>query len=183
MSIRQEWLRHVRGKSLFPLTFLVPGRPERRTVLMSEEVHKLVSGPWSEDLMGDRCARLRADLENILAGDRLTVSWDPFKARSNHQVGRLNTLEEEVWDVRSIEKPGLRVFGRFAEKDVLILFTCSPRSLPVSWLRRLAIGDRNSREWEKAKAECKREWNKLFPAHPPHTGENVSDYLSNAFLG
>jgi len=39
---------------------------------MSPEVNALVNGPWENNLMGDRCARLRADLENILAGSRLT---------------------------------------------------------------------------------------------------------------
>jgi hypothetical protein len=182
MSIQEEWKRRVSEKALFRLEFLVPGRPEKRTVLMSEEVFQLVSGPWSNDLMGDRCARLRVTLEGILAGDPLTVCWQPYRAESHHQIGRLDRVEEEIWDIRSAEKPGLRVFFRFAATDVLVAFTCSPRSVPIPWLDRLPLLKRDSREWKRAKAECKREWAKLFPAHPPHTGVDIHAYLSNAVL-
>ena len=58
MSIQPEYLDHVRQGRLYRLGFLVPGRPEKRTVLMSQEINDLVSGPWSSGLMGDRCSRL-----------------------------------------------------------------------------------------------------------------------------
>src|SRR5579871_3825968 len=102
MSIRTEYIEHVRQERLFRLGFLVPGRPEKRTVLMSQEINDLVSGPWSSDLMEDRCTRLRANLESILAGDRLNVCWEPRKGRPHHQIGRLDETDEEVWDIRSV---------------------------------------------------------------------------------
>lgn len=166
---------------LTPLIFLVPGRPEKRTVLMTEQVVRLVSGPWDDELMEDRCNRLRADLENILAGEPLRVCWQPFKGEQFHQIGRLDKIEEEIWDIRSVDKPGLRVFFRFAEKDVLVATNCSPRSLPVPWLQRFPLMARDSKEWVEAKRECLREWAKVFPAHDAHRGTNVTDYLSNAF--
>lgn len=180
MSIRQEWAGHVRDGTLFRLGFLVPGRPEKRTVLMSQEINGLVSGPWDDKLMGDRCGRLRATLESILGGDLLNVCWEPYEGEVRHQIGRLDKPEEEVWDIRSVDKPGLRVFFRFAEANVLVAFTCSPRSVPVPWLHRLPLLDRRSKEWKRAKRECKRQWGVLFPAHEPHKGYSLSDYLSNA---
>jgi hypothetical protein len=181
MSIRQEWLEHVRSGALFRLGFHVPGRPEKRTVLMTPEINDLVSGPWSNDLMEDRCNRLRANIEGILAGDRLNVCWEPYEGEVRHQIGRLAKPEEEVWDIRSVDKPGLRTFFRFAEFDVLVLFTCSPRSIPIPWMPRLPLLDRKSKRWKRAKTDCKRQWSVLFPAHEPHKGEHLCDYLSNAF--
>jgi hypothetical protein len=181
MSIRPEWLRHVREQSLFRLGFLVPGRPEKRTVLMSQEINQLVSGPWESDLMEDRCYRLRANLEGILAGDPLTVCWKPYEGEPRHQMGRLDKPEEEIWDIRSVDKPGLRIFFRFAEKDVLVAFTCSPRSVPIPWMHRLPLRAWDSKEWKRAKTDTKRRWGILFPAHEPHQGKHLSDYLSNAF--
>ena len=143
----------------------------------------MVNGPWESGPSGNRCARLRADLENFVSGAPITVCWEPFKGRKIHQIGRLDKVEEEVWDYRCNDpEPGLRIFCRFAENDVLVALTCSPRSVPVSWLARMPLLGRNSREWKLAKKECCAEWRKLFPAYPPLTGENVDDYISNAIL-
>lgn len=72
MSIRELWIKRVREGELIKLDFSVPGPEERRTVLLSPEINALVSGPWRDDAMRVRCYRLRAELENILAGARLT---------------------------------------------------------------------------------------------------------------
>jgi hypothetical protein len=178
MSIRPEYLDHVRQGRLYRLGFLVPGRPEKRTVLMSQEINDLVSGPWSGDLMGDRCGRLRANLESILAGDPLNVCWEPHEGKPYHLIGRLAQPDEEVWDIRSVESPGLRTLFRFAEQDVIIAFTCSPRSVPIPWHYRLPL--LTDKDWKRAITDCKRQWGILFPAHEPHKGANLSDYLSNA---
>lgn len=183
MSIREQWKERVKEGRLFKLGFLIPGLAEKRTVLMSSEINALVSGPWTDNLMGDRCAKLRANLENILAGNRLTVCWEPFEADRRHQIGRLHPVEDGVFDIRSVDKPGLRVFFQFAEKDVLVLFTCSPRSVPVAWLKRLPLLNKESEEWKEAVSQSKREWFELFPGLPPFKGGSVSDCLSNAILG
>lgn len=180
MSIREECIAQVRSGALFRLGFLVPGRPEKRTVLMSQEINNLVSGPWDNNLMEDRCSRLRANLESILAGALLNVCWEPYEGEVKHQIGRLDKPEEEIWDIRNVDKPGLRVFFRFAETDVLVALNCSPRSVPVPWLHRFPLLNRRSKEWKRAKTECKRQWGILFPAHDPHKGDSLSDYLSNA---
>ena len=116
-----------------------------------------VSGPWPDGPMGVRCGLLRAELESFVHGDRMTISWDPSKAR-DAKMGRLDPIADEVWDVRSQgPSPGLRVFSRFAEKDVLLALTCSPRSISVSWLDRLPLLGRDSRQWKDAIIECKRD--------------------------
>jgi hypothetical protein len=182
MSIRAEWKKRVREERLFRLRFLIPGPPEIRTVLMSPEVNKLVEGPWPTTLMGDRCARLRENLENILAGKRLVVCWDPFKARERHQIGRLDPLSDHIFDIRCVDKPGLRVIFHFAEKDVLVIHVCSPRSVRVPWLSRVPLLDRFSPEWRDVIAESNKNWSELFSRYSPRKGNNVDDYLSNSFL-
>jgi putative component of toxin-antitoxin plasmid stabilization module len=158
-----------------------PGDPKARTVLMSPEIKALIAGPWDDQPMGDRCGRLLASLQRIVRGELLRVCLKPFKAREA-QIGRLDPVEHSIFDIRSSEKPGLRVFCRFAEKDVLIALTCAPRSVKVSWLDRLPLGDRYSREWKRAVFECKQKWFELFPAHEPVKGDNLDDYLSKAVL-
>jgi hypothetical protein len=112
----------------------------------------------------------------------MTISWDSSKAR-DAKMGRLDPIADEVWDVRSQEpSPGLQVFSRFAEKDVLVALTCSPRSISVSWLDRLPLLGRDSRQWRDAIIECKRDWNILFPAYEPLRGDDLDDYISNAVL-
>lgn len=183
MSIRQEWKSRVRDQELFKLSFLVPGAPERRVVLMSPEINALVEGPWRDNAMEERCARLRADFENILAGNRLVVCMDPFEAKPFHQIGRLDPLDNHIFDIRSADpSPGLRIIFHFAEKDFLVTHVCSPRSVHVSWLPGFPLADRLSPTWRKAITESKNRWSTLFPKYEPHQGIDVHDYLSNAVL-
>jgi hypothetical protein len=181
MSIRPVWLGHVSAKRLHVLDPF-PGDRKLRTVLMSEEINQLVSGRWEDNDMGIRCAKLRARLQRIARGDLLVVCMEPFEAGRRAEIGRLDPPEDSTFDVRDNEKPGLRVFFRFAEKDVLATFVCAPRSVRVPWLQRLPLRDRNSREWRWGVEECKRQWSQLFPAHDPVKGENLDEYLSNAVL-
>lgn len=180
MSIRSEWQKLVAEGELFKLAPF-DGDPIRRTVLMAPEVNDLVSGEWEEGEEGNRRARLLATLQNIVAGRRLVVCMTPFKARVA-VLGRLGPAEESIWDIRCQEKPALRVFCRFVEKDVLFAIECRPRSIAVSWLDWLPLGDRNSKEWERAIASTKRNWAMRFPATQYVRGDNLDDYLSNATL-
>jgi hypothetical protein len=182
MSIRTEWIKRVYEGRLFRLGFLIPGPPERRTVLMSAEINKLVSGPWESNPMGNRCARLRADLEYVLAGDPLTVCWAPGKGRKYHQIGLLDPPQDFMFDLRSLDEPGLRVTFHFAEKDVLVAFICSPRSVRVPWLHRLPLLDMKSKGWRNAIMETRALWGELFPGHQPHSGDHIDDLLTNAIV-
>lgn len=179
MSITNEINRRIAEGRLFRLEPSIPGDPEIRTVLVSVEMNDLLIGRWQTETMRRRCGRLRADLESFVIGERVTVCWEPFQAR-NAKIGRLHPIEDEVWDLRSQDpKLELRVFFRFALRDVLVALTCSPRSVEVPWLRRAPLKDRASSEWKSALVECKAEWNKLFPAHDPHSGDDIHGYISS----
>jgi hypothetical protein len=182
MSIRDEINARIAEGRLFRLEPINVKDPRKRTVLMSEEINKMVSGPWPDGPMGSRCGFLRADLENVVTGDFITVCWEPFKGR-NEQIGRLDPVTDEVWDLRCQDPPpGLRVFCRFAEKNVLVALTCSPRSKPVPWLHRLPLLDRFSPEWKRAIAESLCLWKELFPDCEPVSGTDINAYLSDAIL-
>jgi hypothetical protein len=180
--MRNEINARIQEGRLFRLRPINAKDQQRRTVLLSEEINRMVSGPWTSDEMGLRCGRLRGDLENLITAEFITVCWDPFKAR-NEQIGRLDRVEDEVWDLRSQKpKPGLRAFFRFAEKNVFMVLTVAPRSAPVTWLSRLPLLDRESREWRNAIIECRTEWKKLFPAHEPIRGTHINVYLTGGLL-
>ena len=182
MSIREQWLSRVREGRLFKLSFLIPGPMERRAVLLHPELYRLVSGPWPDDRMAARCAALRAELERLLAGEVLNVCWAPFKGRSFHSIGRLDPPQDFLFDLRSLDRPGLRLFFHFAEKDVLIFHGCSPRSQPVPWLPRQPLGPRDSPQWRLAVTEANACWAELFSDTRPCEGETIDDLLSNAVV-
>jgi hypothetical protein len=121
-------------------------------------------------------------LESILAGDPLTVCWEPGKGRTYHQIGLLDPPQDFMFDLRSVDEPGLRVTIHFAERDVLVALLCSPRSVPVPWLHRLPLLGRRSREWRGAIMETHALWGELFPGYRPHSGDHVDDLLSNAVV-
>jgi hypothetical protein len=181
MSIRKEWKRLVDvDHELFRLDPLV-GDPAARTVLLSPEMRELLERPMKEGEEANRRSRLLATLQNIIAGRRLVVCLVPFDARKAN-IGRLSPANDSVFDIRCQEKPAVRVFCRFLEKDVLLAVTCRPRSAKTDWLGCLPLGARQSKEWKRGIDATKREWDKFFPAHEPVKGENLDDYLSNATL-
>lgn len=183
MSIRDEIKHRISEGRLFLFQPKIPGGRVVRTIVMSTEINDLVNEPWPEGPEGVRRSFLRTDLEYFIGGGRINVCWEVGKGREHHQLGRLSPPEDEIWDYRSVTPPpALRLFCRFAEKDVLVVLTCSPRSVAVSWLDRLPLLDRASREWKLAKKECRAEWSKLFPTYPPLKKDSVHEYLSNAFL-
>jgi hypothetical protein len=181
MSIRNEWQRLVaESEQLFRLKPL-DGDPAARTVLLSKEMNDLIEGPWEEGEEANRLARLLATLQNIVAGRRLVVCLTPHEARRAN-IGRLCPIDDSIWDIRCLDKPALRVFCAFVEKDVLFAVTCRPRSVEIDWLRWLLLGDRNSKEWKRGIAAAKLEWIKLFPTYDRVSGDNLDAYLSNATL-
>jgi hypothetical protein len=181
MSIRVEWKGHLVTRRLFKLDFRFPGPAEKRLVLMTPEITRLVLPPWEDTLMGDRCARLRADLESFLDGSQMNVCWTPFRGRPYHRLGRLDPVAHGIWDVRSVDPtPALRVFFCLAEKDVMIALGCSPRSVPVTWLERPPLGPKESERWRRAIRECQNMWDDLFPSYRPHVGGTLDECISNA---
>jgi hypothetical protein len=182
MSIRAVIKSHLEATpprliQLFPV---IGGDPVVRTMFLSPELDSLLSGPWDTPTIERRCNRLRANLEVFVKGEEVQVCLDPY-VHDTALFGRLDKPEDEVWDIRSrAPRPGLRVFGRFAGKDVFVALTCAPRSVEQVWLNRKALKDRKSLEYHLYIIECQQLWEKLFPEHSPVHGEFHHAYLTNA---
>lgn len=177
MSIREEWKKLLEERELFRLAPLDGDRPTR-TVLLSQEMEELLERDMEEGEQAERRARLLATLQNIVAGNHLVVCLEPYSARKAI-VGRLDPIEELVFDVRCQSKPAVRVFCRFVEKDVLLAVTCRPRSAQMDWLGWLPLR-MQSKRWKEAIRATTREWARLFPTYEPVKGDSLGEYLSKA---
>lgn len=178
MSIREEWRRCVREGELFRLAPL-DGDRNARTVLLSAEMQELFDREMEEGPEANRRSVLLARLQNIVAGSRLVVCLEPYSARKAI-IGRLDPIEEAVFDIRCYEKPAVRVFCRFLEKDVLFAVTGRPRSVEIDWLGWFPLV--TEKRWKEGIRATIREWAKFFPTYEPVKGDDLGDYLSNAAL-
>ncbi len=176
-SKSEEWQKLVAADELYKLETL-DGDRNGRTVVLSREMHELLIQDMQEGEDANRRSRLLATLHNIVSGRRLVVCLEPFAARKAN-IGRLAPIEDAVFDIRCQDKPAVRVFCRFLEKNVLFAVTCRPRSIRQGWLSWFPLGPKESKEWKRGIEATKREWDRYFPTYQPVTGENLGDYLSN----
>jgi hypothetical protein len=177
MSIREEWMKLVVDEELFELEPLA-GDKNARTILLSREMWDLLSSEMEEGESANRRSKLLATLQNIVAGRRLVVCLEPYAARKAN-IGRLDPIEDSIFDIRCQDKPAVRVFCRFLETNVVLAVTCRPRSKRLWWLSWLPLGDRESKEWKRGVAAVKREWGRLFPTYEPVKGDNLHAYFSS----
>ncbi len=143
-------------------------------MLITPEINEKLEGPWASGGERYRFGRLRADLEMFVEGGLIAVALEPFEARDAY-MGRLDRPSDEVWDIRSRDpKPGLRVFGRFAEVDFFVA---------LRWDTRKEYEDRHSPLWNWVINQCKRDWVNLFHPYRPISGDDIHAYISkNVFL-
>ena len=77
------------------------------------------------------------------------------------------TIGGEVWEIRSMApQPALRVFGRFAAPDVLVL---------------THMKERGSINFEMEIGTCEGIWSNCFGDRPPYKGDNLDGYLTENF--
>lgn len=173
MSIYAEIIAEVNQGAgrLFSLGPSMPGASAKREVYISADVKALLNGPWVNDDFEIRCGYLAADFDRFITGATIAVAATAHGSNAAN-LKRLHPPADEVWELRCRNpKPGIRVFGRFAAKDVLVALT---------WATRPDLGGPQSKAWRDAKESCNAEWRKLFPAYPPFSGAHCDDYLSNA---
>ena len=181
MSIVDHVQAQVREERLFHIEPLDPSLAVKRVMVVSDEIRKLIDGPWSDTSLERRAYRLRADLEAFVKGDNLGISMTPYHHKAAY-MGLLAPPDRGFWDIRSRDpQPGLRILGHFAITDLFVALAWSPRSVKVNG--RLPLKDSRSLNWELAKLQCEEAWGKLFPNHVPQVREEISDLVSeNTFL-
>jgi hypothetical protein len=182
MSIN-EWIGFlVQQRLLFELEPIFDSDPVRRPMFVSEEVHRLLEGPWPSTVAAQRCNQLRADLEGIVVGSEIGICVRPFEAKKTARMGLLDPVRDGVWDIRSQDpSPGIRVLGLFPETDTFLALIPASRSVSTNFIQRGPLGDRHSPEWLDIIAETKTLWRRLMPMWKPVTGDNPSDYLSEKY--
>lgn len=179
MSIRNSIKYWIDEGRLFELKPVLDSDAIERTLIVSKEIFDLLEGPWDDEPWARRCGRLRATLEAYVKGQRIGICLKPFKGMRAY-MARLDKPEDEVWDIRAIDpNPGLRLFGRFADRDLFVALIWSPRSVEIPASQRLPLGPRESAEWGNAILECKAEWRKLFPSYQPIHGDEIHEYFEN----
>ena len=148
-----------------------------RSMVVSTEINTLLVGPWRSQSSENRAMRLLADLEHFVSGKQVSVSLEGFHHKTAY-FGRLDKPEHEIWDIRSRDpKPGLRIFGRFADINFFVGLIWRPRS--VEWEDKMPLGSGKSIEWDIEKIQCESAWNNLFPKSPPIHGGKICDYISD----
>ncbi len=113
----------------------------------------------------------RVVIDSYLAGHGLRVGFGRpprrMKKRDLPQLERLDPLGE-AW-VLCVRKPGngCRFFGRFLDKDVFVIFSAEPRDALKS-----------DQLYADAANASNAIWDHHLPSVQPHTGSQISDYLS-----
>jgi hypothetical protein len=178
MSIHDEiryWLDPAH-QELFQIHPTMEDSSTARFLYGTREINRLVTGPWANEKEEVRCGRLWQDFDRYTDGRFITVALDnPYKKPKSTYLARLDPGRDEVWEIRSrFPKRGIRVFGRFADIDTLIL---------LNWEYRDNLGGPGSDEFKVEARKAKAEWRRLFSTYPAHTGSSVHEYASkNAIL-
>ena len=175
MSIHDQIDVHIKVGALHRIDVL-QGDPVGRSMVISNEINNLLFGPWRSQTTKNRAARLLADLQYFVSGKQISICIEPY-VHKDAFMGRLDMPRHEIWDIRSRDpKPGVRVFGRFADIDYFVGLTWRPRS--VKWETKGPLGNKHSIEWEIEKLETEQLWKSLFPNETPIHGNKISDYIS-----
>jgi hypothetical protein len=152
------------------------GSSPKRKLFVSPNVHDLLNGPWDSTELQIRLVKMRVLLEQFVGGNEFVGRMPPIK-NVRAMIALLSPRSEEVWEFRtSKENGGLRVIGRFADKDVFVA---------TNWHRKEEVLDPATKVYDNQKVRdvsqhCRSEWQRLFPTYPPKSGETLHDYLSAA---
>ena len=164
---------------LLHLPLNMPSDKTEREMLIHRDLYDHMMGGWPSDVAEERFGRLRADLEFFVTGGVISMGFDPRNHGTDTYMGRLDPLHEGTWDIRSrAPKPGMRVFGRFAEVDTFVALEYWFRSKTPNWSWRRALGKGNSLEYEIALVDAEQKWKELFHEYKPLIGGDCSDYIS-----
>jgi hypothetical protein len=140
----------------------------------TREISRLTTGPWENEAEEIRWGKLWQDFDRFVDERLISISLEPYKGPKSTYLARLDPGRDEVWEIRSrFPRRGIRVFGRFADADRLVL---------LNWEYRDKLGGPGSEEFKIEVRKAKAEWKKLFPSYDAHTGESVNEYVTrNAF--
>lgn len=131
-------------------------------MLVSEWLHELLESDAVADV--ERIARLEAQLSHFVEGGVVDPSY----------MQRLRRPAHAVFEIRSRRpRPSIRVFGRFAERDVFIAVNAALRD---------PLGGMGSRPWRDEVVRTQTLWRQLFPTYDALDGRSLHELISeNAY--
>lgn len=159
-------------KGLRYLPPLYSNTPRIVDIIVSDEVWYDVQFPFPETRDGLWKAAMRATLDQVTSGRRVTMSESPHKKPPGTIISRTDPVNLDVWDIRcTSQDDGTRCFGAFGGLDLFIALT---------WDYRTST-DRSELDFTAATIDCRKQWDALFPGIPPYKGSTAVDYLSKIF--
>jgi hypothetical protein len=176
MSIHEDILARISEGRLTVLSELVPTGPEVRRMLLAPAVLDAVDGPWTTATLSRRLLQTRALLESFIRGDEMTIRMPP-STTAKTMIALLKPASENVWAFRARLPAGIRVFGRFAARDVFVATNWAMRESLLA-----ADGKNDPAKWRIEFLTCKNVWNRLFPSYNPLDRTDPHDFISNARL-
>ena len=140
--------------------------PKRRLYLTAAALKDLNDPNSAVNLLVGR-AYILSSLTRWTSGGR--VFGDKRRAKF---LARLSAPPPEIWEIR-VTEPNVqaRLFGRFADKDTLVLTKFHTRGV---------LGNKGPK-WIAAMQDCEKSWSDLFGVTPPHSGTTVHDYITENY--
>lgn len=138
------------------------------TMYVSPEISALTARPFPNTFEGVRLGEFAAWLDAFSEHGMISVSQDPDNKPHDTMLARVRPVEAEFWSIRVTDPkctPGIRALGAFVGKDAFVTLTWDYREMIVNF--------------DEEVAAAREAWRDLFDSVPPHSGNNLSDYLTN----
>jgi hypothetical protein len=162
MLIEDEIKRLCDQGRLFAVEPLEWRENQEREVYVSPDINEFLTKTSSDPAVNADRRKLQRLFDRFISGQEITVAFRQSIKRSN--MKRLYPPSAEVWEFKVRTRPQLRVFGRFAGKDLFLAITG-----PV---------DRPNCDHNVEIVRCQEEWAALLPKHSPIYGSTINDYIS-----
>lgn len=167
MSIHDDIARLCRKGELVHVLPIEQWRSVERDVFVSKEVWEFLQGNDPDPKFQAVGLRAYRRIERFICGASVVFGMDPLNKRSTSLIARNNDVRLGVVDVRVNDpQPAVRIFGCFAEKDVLVL---------LLWRSRKLLQDKG---FASSVKRTHSQWTALFPHHSPLVSESPHDYIS-----
>lgn len=176
MSIQECLADRLDQKRLFEVVPLL--RPVRaRSVWVTKEIQDQLDPDTALPEFEMEAGRIRRKLDDIVCGERLVVG---DRKNKDCDLKCLETRKEhDVWEIRDTPEPSIRIFFSFLDTDCFVATNIRlvTHLFAKLWSRH---GEEFWPVWREEIRRCKAAWRALFHPYPPHSGDSLNDYLSNA---
>lgn len=170
MSIHERLAKLQQAGKIHCLESLLTGEETVRTIWASSDVAAAVLPPYGlakNRQERERLVEFREFLDAFLEHGHLSVAQNPDDKPEFAMLARVKPIEKEFWDFRvTAPRPGIRVFGAFADFNAFIALTWEFReNIPAG-------------QFDAEVQDCMQRWTELFGDIVPYAKPNLNQYLS-----